>query len=55
MAPDTDRVNVAVTGALRRFSDIYIPLRKLSINSADPAPRGILRALRNFGQATDHL
>jgi hypothetical protein len=28
---------------LRRFSEIYIPLRKLSINSADPAGSGILR------------
>ena len=39
-------------GRLRRFSDIYIPLRKLSINSADPAQSGILRSLRNFGAAS---
>src|SRR4051794_15762012 len=36
---------------LRRFSDIYIPLRKLSLTQR-MLQRAILRFLKNFGQAT---
>jgi hypothetical protein len=37
---------------LRRFSDIYIPLRKLSLTPRILLQSGILRSLKNFGVAT---
>jgi hypothetical protein len=50
-APDTVERMPQHQG-LRRFSDIYIPLRKLSLTPRILLQSGILRSLKNFGEAS---